>query len=206
MSEPVSGYSIGTEIGNHEDVSDSFHPRHIQLTLTICFGCIREWWRIIIIIITIILMLMRGAWFATLASQFNYVDRPYSFRGSANWAVSNSVWQFEMVLFVDKVLETRKFPGPPDKWTDSFTRTKENSAKYFPSETSKNVPSCSFQISWIRLRDWHILTNGVQTYTSDDRFSILHKEGSFDWILQIKYVQERDAGVYECQVRDLLIK
>eukprot|EP00094_Tigriopus_californicus_P007788 TCALIF_07500-PA protein Name:"Similar to Ttn Titin (Mus musculus)" AED:0.12 eAED:0.12 QI:0/0.6/0.66/0.83/0.8/0.83/6/918/274 len=55
-------------------------------------------------------------------------------------------------------------------------------------------------ISWIRLRDWHILTNGVQTYTSDDRFSILHKEGSFDWILQIKYVQERDAGVYECQV------
>lgn len=55
-------------------------------------------------------------------------------------------------------------------------------------------------ISWIRLRDWHILTNGMLTYTSDSRFQVLHKEGSYDWILQIKYVQERDAGEYECQV------
>lgn len=58
----------------------------------------------------------------------------------------------------------------------------------------------SFQISWIRLRDWHILTTGVLTYTSDSRFQVLHKEGSYDWILQIKYVQERDAGEYDCQV------
>jgi len=55
-------------------------------------------------------------------------------------------------------------------------------------------------ISWIRLRDWHILTNGVVTYTTDSRFQVLHKEGSHDWILQIKYIQERDAGDYECQV------
>ena len=57
------------------------------------------------------------------------------------------------------------------------------------------------QISWIRLRDWHILTTGVLTYTSDSRFQVLHKEGSYDWVLQIKYVQERDAGEYDCQVR-----
>lgn len=55
-------------------------------------------------------------------------------------------------------------------------------------------------ISWIRLRDWHILTTGVLTYTSDSRFQVLHKEGSYDWVLQIKYVQERDAGEYDCQV------
>ncbi|XP_045537503.1 uncharacterized protein LOC106715706 isoform X2 [Papilio machaon] len=29
---------------------------------------------------------------------------------------------------------------------------------------------------------------------------VLHGEGSDDWILQIKYVQKRDNGTYECQV------
>ncbi|VVD02852.1 unnamed protein product [Leptidea sinapis] len=29
---------------------------------------------------------------------------------------------------------------------------------------------------------------------------VLHGDGSDDWILQIKYVQERDNGTYECQV------
>lgn len=32
-------------------------------------------------------------------------------------------------------------------------------------------------------------------------FQVLHSEGSDDWILQIKYVQKRDNGTYECQVR-----
>ena len=63
-----------------------------------------------------------------------------------------------------------------------------------------NVNSYALQISWIRLRDWHILTTGVLTYTSDSRFQVLHKEGSYDWVLQIKFVQERDAGAYDCQV------
>ena len=30
---------------------------------------------------------------------------------------------------------------------------------------------------------------------------MLHAEGSDDWTLQIKYVQKRDNGTYECQVR-----
>ena len=50
------------------------------------------------------------------------------------------------------------------------------------------------------MRDWHILTNGARTYTSDSRFTVLHKEGTFDWVLQVRYLQERDAGLYECQV------
>lgn len=29
---------------------------------------------------------------------------------------------------------------------------------------------------------------------------MLHAEGSDDWTLQIKYVQKRDNGTYECQV------
>lgn len=52
----------------------------------------------------------------------------------------------------------------------------------------------------MRRRDWHILSSGVFTYTNDERFQILHSEGSDDWTLQIKYVQKRDNGTYECQV------
>ncbi|XP_063980771.1 zwei Ig domain protein zig-8 [Diachasmimorpha longicaudata] len=56
------------------------------------------------------------------------------------------------------------------------------------------------EISWIRRRDWHVLTSSLFTYTNDERFQALHSEGSDGWTLQIKYVQERDNGTYECQV------
>jgi hypothetical protein len=43
------------------------------------------------------------------------------------------------------------------------------------------------------------------TYTNDERFQVLHSEGSDDWTLQIKYVQKRDNGTYECQVSVCLV-
>ena len=55
------------------------------------------------------------------------------------------------------------------------------------------------QISWIRRRDWHILSSGAQLYTNDERFGIIHTPGSNTWTLQIKFVQRRDNGLYECQ-------
>ncbi|CAB3242455.1 unnamed protein product [Arctia plantaginis] len=61
------------------------------------------------------------------------------------------------------------------------------------------------QVSWIRKRDWHILSSGKFTYTNDERFQVLHGEGSEDWTLQIKFVQKRDNGTYECQVRITVI-
>lgn len=76
-----------------------------------------------------------------------------------------------------------------------------------------------FQVSWIRQREINgivrpvILTTGLFTYTSDQRFSVLQRptmeysslspaldHSLTDWVLQIKFVQPRDAGVYECQV------
>nr|XP_045621453.1 uncharacterized protein LOC123772392 isoform X2 [Procambarus clarkii] len=56
------------------------------------------------------------------------------------------------------------------------------------------------QVSWIRRWDWHILTTGIYTYTSDERFNVLHLDGSDDWTLQIKYAEIRDNGTYECQM------
>ncbi|XP_076679161.1 zwei Ig domain protein zig-8 isoform X3 [Andrena cerasifolii] len=55
-------------------------------------------------------------------------------------------------------------------------------------------------VSWIRKRDLHILTSSISTYTGDGRFSVKHPETSDEWTLKIEFVQERDAGVYECQV------
>ncbi|XP_045519659.1 lachesin-like [Pieris brassicae] len=55
-------------------------------------------------------------------------------------------------------------------------------------------------VSWIRKRDLHILTAGILTYTSDQRFQVIRPDKSENWTLQIKFPQERDGGIYECQV------
>jgi hypothetical protein len=56
------------------------------------------------------------------------------------------------------------------------------------------------QVSWIRRRDAHILTVDRYTFIADDRFQAFLVEATDTWTLQIKYVQARDAGQYECQV------
>ena len=56
------------------------------------------------------------------------------------------------------------------------------------------------QVSWIRLHDYHILTNGLVTFTRDTRFSVVHPVASPDWSLQILSVSPRDEGEYQCQV------
>ncbi|XP_068202924.1 lachesin-like isoform X2 [Palaemon carinicauda] len=56
------------------------------------------------------------------------------------------------------------------------------------------------QVSWIRRRDYNVLSSGLLTYSRDQRFSVIRPEDADDWALQIKFVQERDEGAYECQV------
>eukprot|EP00095_Tigriopus_kingsejongensis_P007855 maker-scaffold62_size438377-snap-gene-3.7 protein:Tk07855 transcript:maker-scaffold62_size438377-snap-gene-3.7-mRNA-1 annotation:"AGAP002135-PB" len=55
-------------------------------------------------------------------------------------------------------------------------------------------------VSWVRNSDTHLLTIGRLTYTSDLRFKAIHKMFSEDYLLQIKPVNHRDAGVYQCQI------
>ncbi|XP_054719799.1 fibroblast growth factor receptor-like 1 isoform X2 [Uloborus diversus] len=55
-------------------------------------------------------------------------------------------------------------------------------------------------VSWIRRRDFHVLTVGLDTYTTDDRFEAVHMERNNDWTLKVKFAQLKDAGLYECQV------
>ncbi|XP_072403367.1 uncharacterized protein [Diabrotica undecimpunctata] len=86
---------------------------------------------------------------------------------------------------------------------------------YFDATTPSNVTalvgksaylSCRVRnlgnktVSWIRHRYIHILTVGIYTYTSDQRFQANRHPETDDWTLQIKWAQKRDAGTYECQI------
>ncbi|XP_044737636.1 zwei Ig domain protein zig-8-like [Chrysoperla carnea] len=86
---------------------------------------------------------------------------------------------------------------------------------YFDTSVSRNVTAlvgktaslvCRVKnlgnrtISWVRHRDIHLLTVGRSTYTSDQRFSCIHNPQTEEWILQVRYPQRRDSGIYECQV------
>ena len=74
---------------------------------------------------------------------------------------------------------------------------------------------------WVRRRDWHVLSHGLQKFTTDERFVLApdpplaargsgsgysdygdqpENFGRQDWVLMIKHVVARDSGVYECQV------
>lgn len=71
---------------------------------------------------------------------------------------------------------------------------------------------CFAKVSWVRHRDIHILTAGAYTYTSDQRFQALHRQNTghsnewSEWTLCIKWAQERDQGIYECQISTIPIK
>lgn len=56
-------------------------------------------------------------------------------------------------------------------------------------------------MSWTKRKgeQLHLITIGASTYSSDSRYSIEFKPPN-DWQLQIKYVNERDEGQFECQV------
>ena len=55
-------------------------------------------------------------------------------------------------------------------------------------------------VSWIRLSDYQILTNGLTTFTTDRRFKLLHSPGGAEWTLELLSVMEKDEGGYQCQV------
>lgn len=55
-------------------------------------------------------------------------------------------------------------------------------------------------MSWIRHRDLLILTVTTYTFTTDQRFQTTYHRDTNEWTLHIKWVQDRDAGMYECQI------
>ncbi|XP_063586292.1 zwei Ig domain protein zig-8-like [Penaeus indicus] len=73
----------------------------------------------------------------------------------------------------------------------------------FESKSSQGVQQARPfvpEVSWIRRRDLHVLTSGVHTFASDQRFIALHADRSENWTLHIRFSQARDSGAYQCQV------
>ncbi|KZS19618.1 zwei Ig domain protein zig-8 [Daphnia magna] len=58
-------------------------------------------------------------------------------------------------------------------------------------------------VTWFRRKDFHLLTVGHAVYSSDERFHVqgpMRSTQTQDWALQIRFAQERDSGLYECQL------
>ncbi|KAK8753978.1 hypothetical protein OTU49_005761, partial [Cherax quadricarinatus] len=68
---------------------------------------------------------------------------------------------------------------------------------YLPCKI-KNLGNKS--VSWVRNRDAHILSVDRYTFINDARFAAWHEAVTNTWTLQVKFVEELDAGRYECQV------
>ncbi|XP_068624215.1 uncharacterized protein [Battus philenor] len=55
-------------------------------------------------------------------------------------------------------------------------------------------------VTWIRRKDYSLLSVGLVTYSADSRFFSGHGRHVKDWALHIKFATSGDAGYYECQV------
>ncbi|XP_064101242.1 hemicentin-2-like [Macrobrachium nipponense] len=86
---------------------------------------------------------------------------------------------------------------------------------YFPTPQMRNITvhqnavaylPCAVKqlgdksVSWVRQRDADILTVDRYTFVRDERLTVHYTPNTETWTLVIKYVQERDAGTYECQI------
>ncbi|VVC93894.1 unnamed protein product [Leptidea sinapis] len=55
-------------------------------------------------------------------------------------------------------------------------------------------------VTWIRRKDYSLLSVGLVTYSADSRFLSAHGRHVKDWALHIRFATSADGGYYECQV------
>ncbi|XP_050538322.1 inactive tyrosine-protein kinase 7-like [Daktulosphaira vitifoliae] len=134
------------------------------------------------------------------------------------WMTMMTICQGKLTVFTQKP-SRRLTTQEPSSLTERLQVTTVNSTDllypffdyYVPRNITTTIGQSAFlhcrtenlndkSVSWMRKRDLHILTAGVLTYTSDQRFQVIHPDNSDNWTLLIKFAQPRDAGIYECQV------
>lgn len=87
-------------------------------------------------------------------------------------------------------------PHPP------LSRSLSLSSAVAKNKQTHYAASRQNQVSWVRRRDWHILSSGDVLYTNDARFMASHEPTLSTYTLQIKFLQARDRGSYDCTVRN----
>lgn len=56
-------------------------------------------------------------------------------------------------------------------------------------------------VSWVRRRDWYILTADSKVYSRDERVRVSYTDKPEPtWTLLIKFIRKEDEGVYDCQI------
>uniref|UniRef100_A0A182MEB6 Ig-like domain-containing protein n=1 Tax=Anopheles culicifacies TaxID=139723 RepID=A0A182MEB6_9DIPT len=80
----------------------------------------------------------------------------------------------------------------------SATTRKQSNKRCFVFSPLTTHPTA--QVSWIRRQDFQLLTVGLSTYSSDERFLVEHLRHLGHWALRIKSVRTEDEGLYECQL------
>ncbi|CAD7086357.1 unnamed protein product [Hermetia illucens] len=84
--------------------------------------------------------------------------------------------------------------------------TTKNNTKVVAQKGGLAILPCALKlnspatVSWIRRRDFQLLTVGLSTHSSDGRFLVEHTRHMGHWSLRIKSVREEDRGLYECQL------
>ncbi|XP_058462393.1 neural cell adhesion molecule 2-like [Malaya genurostris] len=66
-----------------------------------------------------------------------------------------------------------------------------------PCSVTMSTPAT---VSWFRRKDYQLLTVGLSTYSSDERFLVEHTRHLGNWALRIKNARKEDEGLYECQI------
>ena len=91
---------------------------------------------------------------------------------------------------------TRPFFSPP---LEDLVKAQVDEVAYLSCEVFNRN---NLSVSWVRIKDSHIISVDSETFISDDRFSVVEKkEKMFDRLsLVIHRVVTEDAGRYDCQV------
>ncbi|XP_057374631.1 zwei Ig domain protein zig-8-like isoform X1 [Daphnia carinata] len=56
-------------------------------------------------------------------------------------------------------------------------------------------------VSWVRRRDWYILSADSKVYSRDERIRVTSVDNTENiWTLLIKYIRKDDEGIYDCQI------